>query len=460
LIGVLLSLATIASLVASDIAARRPLGYDEAVYATAARAWVADGPATGVGEWRPAGMKPYAAPGVLLGGGPVALRVLPAVVAIAFVLLACGFATAIGNRAAGVLLALAFMTWWTFIHRAEQLLNDIPAALCCLGLSWILLNTLRRESPSGYGRILAMGVLAACAFWLRYGAVIHLTSILVAHLVTQPRLVWQRRREMAYLAAVIALLIVLPLSVYSQQRTGSPTGILTASEAAAGNRAPGSGLVFYGAHWLLDIAGPIMGGLTVVGMFGGIRALVIRDSSSPLGPLTLAALLQVVWLGVTAHGEPRYVFLAVTMLAICGAVVIGRAISRGRVGLMRVAVAAYATSCFAGAILVAWFLHASADRAVEKGAPLQVAATAIREDADGLPCRVFTGEVGPVTWYSRCESVAIPSDLTSRLLDAGRRSYLLLLDHGHRQPFETPPPEVEATPMTLDTEGARLYRLP
>jgi len=139
------------------LVSRYPLGHDEAQYALAARDWLAGDEL----RWFYAsyGMNPLAAPGVLAGGGELALRLVPFVFGIGFVL-ACGWVArrAFGETtAAWTVLVIACSRSYTRL--SVELLSDVPAATCLLAATAVIVGELDRPEGARWRLVLAATVV-------------------------------------------------------------------------------------------------------------------------------------------------------------------------------------------------------------------------------------------------------------------------------------------------------------
>lgn len=400
-----LLLASFAVILAVLIAQDPPLGHDEAVYAMGGRALVDGAEPSGFESYRPAGMAVIAAPGVALGGAPWALRLVPALLTLG--LLAAGWSAArgwTGPRAAAIV-AGATMAWPHLPWRGAMLLSDVPSALACVGMTWGLVAIVRGETP--WRAAIGAAVCAAAAFYLRYGAVITIATTSLACLV------WARRGAFVLYAGLLALAI-LPFVIYSVHVSGSPLGVLEHARSAAGRRYVGDGLVYYAKTWFTVTGGPVMGFVAAV----GVVATFVR--STPLRRvLGGSAVVQILWLGLTAHGEPRFVLFPMLLLTIVGAEILAE---HATPAVVRAGAALVALSV---AVIVPLSIRAM--RHVEDfTGPIAAAGEAVRADARGAPCRVLTRQVPQLAYYSRCPARRLRASTAARLLKDGAPAYLVM----------------------------------
>lgn len=421
-----------------------PLGPDEAIYATGGRSLLGDGPSAAFNLYRPLGMKVLAAPGVLLGGADAAMRAVPVLLTLAFLACAWRVAAALSGRVAAHVLAAATLTWSHLMWRGTQLLSDVPSALAGLGMVWFLLRLLRRDGGGTWRDAAAAAVCGAVAFWLRYGALVALVCVVAAFAALWPRRVWAKRWPMLVFAAILAGAL-LPFVAYSVRTTGRWNGIFELAAATAHRSFVGDGLVTYGRQWFGQAAGPLVGGLSLVGLAAGARDLLSGRRGSWRAVLALAGAAQIVWLGVTIHGEPRYIFFPVLLLSLVGAdavaVWLARLSARGR----RLATAGGLALSAAAAAVVFGFTVRTTGRMEQADRIIEVQARAIRVDAGDAGCVVFTNLVPQVSWYSGCKAHRIPATIAPAQVAATTRAYLLAFE-GRGHPAASLAPRALRTP--------------
>jgi hypothetical protein len=303
-----------------------------------------------------------------------------------------------------------------WLARSGEALSDIPAAALLLAMILLLLDDRRRAW-------IGAAAAGAAAFYVRYGSAPVIALVLAVVVVALPT-----RRRAALLAAAGIVLAVAPFFVWSDVRTGSPLGVLRVSEVAANRAYIGEGLWFYVSRWFLGVAWPLMGAIAVLGIAAARDRVRIA--------FVVVALGQILLLGLTAHGEPRYVFLALTLLTISGA----------RQHRAILALAALS------AVVGAGFAISRADRMAHRRAALVAACDAVRADAHGARCLVYTGTQPQVAWYTRCKTQLIGPDPAP--VDAARgyaRVYLVSAQGSPRQPESgagASAPGLEFRPLT------------
>jgi len=357
-----------------------PLGHDEARYALSARALLHGH----LPRWAyvPPGVAALGVPGIVLGAGERALRLLPLVVNLGVLAAAFALARRFSRETAAWTLAVLAGTL-PLLRLSTDLLSDIPSAALVLAGLAVLLGELD-------WRMLVVAPLFAAAFYVRYGSCVPIAIIAVAVLA------WRfRELRLGPVAATVALFAVLlvPHVLMSRAATGTTLGILHESAAMP---APGRGLANYGirAFFMFGLLGPPLIICAVVG--------ARRDRRRAL--LVTIALAQILVLGMQTQAQPRYVFVATVLLAIAG-------IDTLKAHLGRPALALVAASWL---IVIVSAVRSQRELASENEHTLAAAAL-IRADDAGLPCFVMGRKRMQLEWYSGCESTLWPHDPLGRL---------------------------------------------
>lgn len=409
LLPVLLAPAAWAVLTATN----RYIGHDEGVYAGRARALVTDLPAAGWRDYRPPALPVLGAPLVGAGAGLTGLRVLSfGFTAFTLVLLHLVLRRW-SDRLTGVLAVLVVLSAGTFQRRMAEYLNDILTAGLLLAMVALLVGVRRGGHPAMIPGAAAVAVLA---FYVRYGVLGSLAAVVLAVLLVHGVRTWWRDRIWVLAAAAVCCAGVLPHLVWARAATGSPFGALTAARTVAAQVRPGTGLRYYLGHLLGGLAGWPATVVMLLGLAGAARVArscwVQRRARGGGAPpdgvadqrwvlvLALAAVLQVVLLGISAHGEPRYVFFAVIALVavgchtfaglVAGAGVQDRAF-RWAIGLAVLAVV--------GATVQQY-------RIMRGYEPSRAAMVAVARSLAGTrPCVVASEYPSQLGWYSGCRDV-------------------------------------------------------
>lgn len=393
--------------------AAAPLGHDESQYAISAKDLLAGAPA----RWfnLSQGTTLVALPGVLAGGGALALRFVPLLLGVGFVLAAwqvarraCGDATAAWTVAA---LAAAR----PFMRYSAELLSDMPAATCLLAATAVILGELR-PGPAGAGgadgldarprwRIVLVAPLLAAALYLRYGSCVPIAFLGAAWLAFG----WRelvRRPAPIVAAAALFLLLCVPHAWTAIELTGSPLGILLENRRVVPNRYVGEGLVAY----LTSNPFVRYGWLTPPILIVGIASLPVlaRSGARRAAFLWVVAIPSIIVIALITEAQVRYVFFGVTLLAILGVDTIRNAVERCPPRARRVIAV-----CAAAAIATVWGvvmhgqLRYGANRAASADAPTFAAAAAIRADAAGRRCEVLGQHDPQLEWHSGCRAAQV-----------------------------------------------------
>lgn len=452
-----------------------PLAHDESVYAIGGDSLVTGERGEQYSIYRPVGMRLLAAPGALAGGSEEAFRGFSIAWSVAC-LVAFWLAgrRLVGGAAGWTVLAL--VTSLQLQRRSAELLSDLPSLVFLFLLVWLVAGELEREGGPRR-RLLAAAPLAAAAFYVRYGSALILAAVGVAALVVWWRPLLGARRKVAAAVGLLAALLV-PHFVHSQVATGSPLGILRAGHRAAARDYFGEGLAFYARTFPDRPGGLVVAALLVVGLAAGavhlVRVLRRRERASRLdraiGFSFLAAVLHTVIVGIDVHGEPRFIFFGMMLLALIGVHAIGGwAVRIPRAGL--------------AAAVAALFLVAAAfrtnGRIVEdvtrrdlvRQATLETARV-LREQGGGS-CAVMSTEAAFLTWYSGCDGYSMsrsPDRVIRRMRRDGHAAlFAVVFDGGARDPrgadLARLLAEVEQPPVAVVGDGeaalgtARVYRV-
>jgi hypothetical protein len=414
-----------------------PLGHDEAAFAAIARG---DAP-----PWfwlyRSSGTVAIARLGVALGGAEWQVRLLsaalsPAVVIAVFAVGRAAFTARTGAWAAAVIAGAHPM-----VLRGYQLLSDLPATACLLGGMAVLIGELERDGGPRWRLVWAAPLLAA-ALYLRYGSAPVLAVVGVAAVVLWWRAIAARPLRALATAAVFAALLV-PHFLNSVDATGAALGILRISAGMPRRAYVGEGLVTYLTSNPLEFYGALAGPVMVAGVIGLVRA----RRRAPWY-LAIVGFGQLVALGLESHGQPRYVFVAVSLLVVLGCDALRR-LERPR--LAALAVAAAWLGAVAGQIVGC--------RAAQRSrAPIVRAAQVIDADAAGRPCAVAAPITPQLAWYSRC--VIGRSTTMGEPLPADRVRYVAAFGGGAIElPRVLAYNPLRAVPLPTGDPGAQVWRL-
>lgn len=351
-----------------------PLGHDEARYALSARALVAGH----LPRWDyvPPGVAALGVPGILLGAGERALRLVPLLANLGLLAAAYAVARRLSRETAAWTLAVLAGTL-PLVRLSADLLSDIPSAALVLAGLAVLLGELD-------WRMVVVAPLFAAAFYVRYGSCVPIAIIGGAVLAFRFR---ELRPGPAAATVGLFALLMVPHVLQSRAVDGSALGILHASAAMP---APGRGLADYAvrAFSMFGLLGPPL----IVAAIAGVR-----DRRRAM--LLVIAVAQVVVLGLQTQAQPRYVFAALALLVIAG-------LDTLKAHLDRRAIAVVAATWV---IVLVGAVRSKRELAHEYAHTL-AAAAAIRADDAGRPCFVMGRKRMQLEWYSGCEAAMWPPD--------------------------------------------------
>ena len=405
------------------------LGFDEAVYASTARAWVTDAPNT---AW-----VSHRSPGISLIGLPMAviesdvgLRLVGFAFSIGAIVGVWALGRRLGGPAVGLFSALLVAAIPALQLNGGLFLTDVPSAATFLAMMLVAWHHFeQREAPGG--GLLLLAPLAAATFYLRYGAALPIAFLAATVVLLWPRSVARAWRLTLATAGLLFALLV-PHFVQSTLLHGDPLAIALSAQSGAAPAYPGEALITY-LGWLpSQLAGPVGGPLIALGvvalpiraLLSGLRRRRVRAHAF----LALPAIGQFVLLGYAALPQARYVLLPVILLLLAGALTlvdVGRVMSRSwRQTLMAgLATAVVVTALGAAAAMIR--LQAEVSPAA---AHLIDAARLMRRDADGRSCSILGYPPPELIWYSGCEAHHFgypPAAGREASLD-GQRRYLML----------------------------------
>ena len=357
-----------------------PLGHDEARYALSARAllhghlprW----------DYVPPGVAALGVPGLVLGAGERAMRLVPLLANLGLLAAAFAVARRFSRETAAWTLAVLAGTL-PLLRLSTDLLSDIPSAALVLAGLAVLLGELD-------WRIIVVAPLFAAAFYIRYGSCVPIALIALAVLAFR-----LRELRLGPAAATLGLfaLLLVPHLVQSHVVDGSALGIMKASAAMP---APGRGLADYPLHPFhhFGLLGPA---LILVAIAGALR-----DRRRAM--LVVIAVAQIVVLGLQTQAQPRYVFVALVLFAIA-------AVDTLQAHLDRRALAVVAATW---AVVLVSAVRSKHELEVENAHTLAAAAV-VRADDAGRPCFVMARKRMQMEWYSGCESTLWPHVPLGRL---------------------------------------------
>jgi 4-amino-4-deoxy-L-arabinose transferase-like glycosyltransferase len=367
-----------------------PLGHDEAQYALAARGEVPGG----TWLYLSPGTSAIARVGLALDGEPWLVR-LP------FVLLGIGVPlatwalgrTAFDDRTGAWAAAVIAGAPHFALHNAD-VLSDLPAAACVVaGITVIARELSREEGPSWW--LVAAAPAWAAGFYIRYG---HAPVLAIAGLLAC--VLWWRRllaRPLPVLVTVVTFgALLVPHALHSLDKTGTVLGVLRHSSAAPAEAYVGEGLVDYVTSNPFWFYGFVVAPVIVVGLV----SIASRDQRWRMRVfLGGIAIGQVVMIGLQTRAQPRYVYIAVMLLAVLGVAAIGKLAAR----MPRLPRALPYVVVAAAWLYVAVRVIPTHEHRAHARAHLVAASETIMRDTGHRPCLVLTRQVPQIGMFTRCE---------------------------------------------------------
>lgn len=412
-----------------------PLGHDEAQYVLAAGDLLHGAPL----RWHylSIGMVLSSVPAAALGGGELGVRALPLLAGLGLVLAAARLARVATDDDTGGWLPAVLAASLCFARRAAENLSDLPATACLLlGLAIALEELPRAEGPRW--RLVLAAPWLGLAFYVRYGSVLAIAVIGAALLATCWRNALRRPAPVLVTGAALAAMAI-PHVLLASRLTGHALGILAESADVVPDEI---GLVTYVTSNPISYYGAIAAPLLLL---GAASIAWRRDVHTRL--LWAIGVGDVIAVGLTTHGQSRYIFFGLALLLTLGTREVVRW-TRGRAGWAR---RTAVTAC-ALALLASYVSVLVSVRHLDRGrrrrlAPVLEAAAAIARDAGGRPCLAMARRSTTVEWYSGCEVVAWVEPGTM-----GARSLYLVTQPG--MPEQPVVGERDARPHTvLDVPG-------
>jgi hypothetical protein len=409
------------------------LGHDEAVYATKARSWLTGSPAAQWRSYRPVGLPALGLIALNIRNRVGAVRIVGLALALMTLAITYYVAARLTGPRRAVVGVLVVVSGWAFLRRLPEFLNDIATAGLLLAIAYLIVQARRRPGSSA---LLGASFLAVAAFDVRYGAVLNVIVLGVAALVT-----WGWRGWLTSwrdIAAGCVLIVGMGVHVvYSSRVAGTPLTILLSALQVARGGFVGEGLAYYALIFPFRLAGDLGGAVMAAGLvaaFPAARRLLRGGKQSPADRvrvfLALAAVANVILLGLIAHGEERFVFLSVLLLVILGVDAVARYCGRWSAIVLAV-VAVFA----ALASVVDYRVVMNGDLRVvtaERASLVTVAQRIAGDQRSGHhPCLIVTGFQPEMGWYSGCATTGFPQAARGGL-PVGEPVYVVTFRRGGR----------------------------
>jgi 4-amino-4-deoxy-L-arabinose transferase-like glycosyltransferase len=402
-------------------------------------------------------------PQALIPGAEWAQRLVGAFAGVGLVVAAWWAARTLGGPVAGIVAAAALAAASPLQVESASFLTDAPSTLVLLLVAMFTWRHVRGPGPIGPS-FAWVGLIAALAFYLRYGALVELTGIAAAAVVAPRRLIG-RWRSVAAALTVFAIALV-PHFAVAVLETGAPWGIVAAAGRAAGG-GDGWPMLSYIRWFPWRLIGPLGAAVALIGILACLR----HAGDWPLARfIGVAALVPILVLGTVVHAEPRYMLFPMTLLVVLGSVEVAGYLERHpiRPALKAAVAGLIAASLVLAAAFTAMEIRNRAetfDWKRDVGSDIGVVA----ETARAPNCSILTADVPIMSWYSGCHAVNfVTGGQPDRVaLLAGRHRFVVVSVYGPHEPAPDVLAELvrdaEIWGRYVDGQGrpaAVVYRLP
>ncbi|MFD3513310.1 glycosyltransferase [Streptomyces sp. NPDC058657] len=396
------------------------LGHEEAVYANKARFWLDGTPDAGWGVYRPLGLPALGTVALWLSGyegyasgsGTGALRAVALVLALAMLCTTYLVARAWTTPRRAVVVVLVLLSGLGFLRRVPEYLNDIGSTALLLTVVFLLATAVERAgTKAGARALLWVPFVALAAFYLRYGVVGNLVAVALAGILAYGPRAWLALGWRLWAAVGVLALGLVPHFLYAVERTGKPLGMILSATSQANREYVGDGLVYYLSVFPYRLAGDLGAVVMAAGVCAAFAAWrrTRKGAEGPRGRtedrrrvfLGAAALLVFVVLGVATDGEPRFVYLPVTLLTILGVQAVAELTRAWAPRVLAVVAALAALTVLGTAQVVA---HGAMPGPTSLGTSTVPVARALAAQ-DGERCLIVTGYEPEFGWYSGCDAL-------------------------------------------------------
>ncbi|MFI0978050.1 glycosyltransferase [Streptomyces sp. NPDC021093] len=425
------------------------LGHEEAVYANKARFWFDGTPDAGWGVYRPVGLPALGTlalwltgyEGYASGGGTGALRAVALVLALVMLCTTYLVARAWTSPRRAVVVVLVLLSGLGFLRRVPEYLNDIGSTALLLMVVFLLVRAQERAgTKAGARALLLVPFVALAAFYLRYGVVGNLLAVALAGVLAYGPRAWLALGRRLWAAVGVLALGLVPHFLYATERTGKPLGMILSATSQANREYVGDGLVYYLSVFPYRLAGDLGAVVMAAGVCAAVAAwLRVRRGGRGEGGvraddrrrvfLGAAALLVFVVLGVATDGEPRFVYLPVTLLTILGVQAVAE-LTRAWAPRVLVCVGVLAGLTVLGTAQVV--AHGAMPGPSSLGASTVPVARALAAQ-DGESCLIVTGYEPEFGWYSGCDAVTY-RQYRGMKVEPGTRVSFVRFEKGRLQP--------------------------
>lgn len=322
--------------------ANQYIGHDEAVYANKARSWLTDLPDVGFIPTRPLVVPALGYVALAIHESLFSLRIVGLLLALGTLLALYFVGSRLASKAQAAVTVLVVLSMAPFVVRMTEMLTDISSSGLLLLVAYLIVRA--QERPR---LLLVAAAVALLAFYLRYGVISGIGAVALAGIVVYGWRAWWARRWYVLGAAAILLGGMVPHFIQAQLAFDSPFGIMTKAGTGAGRAYLGEGLVDY-VSWLPNQLAGDLGGVLILAGFVLAGAAAWRQVRGRLPVserwvvfLALGSLLQLLILGISSHGEQRFVFFSIMSMTLVGVHLLAKRVgTRSGVALAVVAVLA------------------------------------------------------------------------------------------------------------------------
>ncbi|HSM45345.1 MAG TPA: hypothetical protein VK969_10055, partial [Acidimicrobiia bacterium] len=286
-------------------------------------------------------------------------------------------------------------------------------------------------------RLLWVLPVAWLAFYLRYQSILAFGLIGVTMAILwRPRI--RARSGPVVAAAMLGVAGLVPHAVFAVSETESPIGILVATGEVAGREFIGEGLVDYALLLGWPLAGLVGLPLFVSFLWWLVRGWSVPEQRRRGLFLAVPALGQVLALGIVSHGEPRFVFFPLALLAVGAVAGVAEVSGSWRPRLRFGVRAGLVVLVFGSVVLSIVTTRGSVENRRLSHEPVEMSAEHVEAVSDGAECGVMTTYLPQVTYYSECSTypfrTSLPADEAVDRLEGDKR-YMILIEDGLRQPI-------------------------
>jgi hypothetical protein len=390
--------------VARYIAVAPIFGFDEAIYANTARAWLEGTPNTGWSAHRSPGVSFLGFPAVPIAA-EWAFRLVGLVSGAFCVVMAWALGRRLHGPSAGLIAAVVAASVPELLLGSSVLLTDVPSAGLVMLLMLILWRELE-ERPTPSPVLLWSAPIAAAAFYVRYGAALPIILVGATALV-----LWHRKLIAEWRVSLstvgLLLILLLPHLVQATVMTGTPWGIARMAQNLAASGAPLGTLLSFLRLAPHGLAGIVAESLIVLALLAWpviiVRGDGLRDRAARMHTyLLIPAVGQFLLISLVAMTHVRYILLPILLLVVAGSASAVRLVQPLSPASRR----AFATVVVVAAVVAGLGTAAVEVRGRAAYAPTQYdlvdAARSVREDAGSASCAILSYPPPQITWYSGC----------------------------------------------------------